>query len=298
MKHEVCNECLTAYIHTYNESRKEDTTDFLRKKGMVRCPMPITISAGGCETCSEYYSNVDICRHVVDNKVLTCLGLHTLLLIYLLTQVLDTYIEGIKDIQRLDAFADYQYQLNEVLANLHASSSDGNANTAERTRKIEMFKKHYQLQNLAKSLKQNFPDARQCGKCGYGPLDKVKCDNLRTHHNQVITGEIRYDNSCPGCKAPPPHDWNELPLWNGKLPNAMLDPQFGAIAATTGSLGTKGAYSWAEYLIEFCGVNGEVACSIGEKITAEEIGDLDDYYRQVSYLFLFLPTHSLTHSLI
>lgn len=228
------------------------------------------------------------------------------------SQVLDTYIEGIKDIQRLDAFADYQYQLNEVLASIHVSGSDGGGDLGERTRKIEMFKKHYQLQNLAKSLKQNFPDARQCSKCGYGPLDKMKCDNLRTHHNQgsiplllicpqlliyqsVITGEIRYDNSCPACRAPPPNDWNELPLWNGMLPDAMLDPQLRALATTPVSSDTNGPYTWAEYLIEFLGVNGEVAHGMGEKIAAEGIGNLDDYYRQVTHsspCFIHLVTHS------
>ncbi len=50
LNHAVCNSCLTVYIHTYNESRKENASDFISKKGLVRCPMPLAISAGNSLT--------------------------------------------------------------------------------------------------------------------------------------------------------------------------------------------------------------------------------------------------------
>ena len=59
------------------------------------------------------------------------------------------------------------------------------------------------------------PGARQCGRCGCGPVTLGGCDDLTTHHGQVIrrfdiTGlppdgqadQPPVDNSCPRCTRP------------------------------------------------------------------------------------------------
>ena len=60
-------------------------------------------------------------------------------------------------------------------------------------------------------MKRRYPNARQCPKCGVGPVINENCDNLQTHHAQ---GGI--NNSCRGCGWFS-KEWNDWVPWNGKL---------------------------------------------------------------------------------
>lgn len=53
------------------------------------------------------------------------------------------------------------------------------------------------LQQLA-SL---FPNARQCGRCGWGPVELAECDDLTAYHGQQIRwgSSVRIDNACHRC---------------------------------------------------------------------------------------------------
>merc|ERR1719331_1766936 len=62
-------------------------------------------------------------------------------------------------------------------------------------------------------------DPRQCGRCGFGPVDHRGCSDLSAHHMEVsVTGGRRasVSNACPRC------DWftgrlsDWLP-WDGEL---------------------------------------------------------------------------------
>ena len=66
-----------------------------------------------------------------------------------------------------------------------------------------------ELKNLASTLKHLHPDARQCLSCSFGPILKVKCDDLIAHHKQKVSSssEAIFDNSCPQCGADPPSSW-------------------------------------------------------------------------------------------
>ena len=45
-----------------------------------------------------------------------------------------------------------------------------------------------------------FPNARQCGRCGHGPVELVGCSDLTTHHGEIRPGSERpVDNSCARC---------------------------------------------------------------------------------------------------
>ena len=70
---------------------------------------------------------------------------------------------------------------------------------------------------LAEQLQRQFPNAYQCGSCGHGPIDKLACDNLSTHHGDTTSGGGRINNACPSCGWFSKHirDW---PKWNGQLP--------------------------------------------------------------------------------
>jgi hypothetical protein len=47
---------------------------------------------------------------------------------------------------------------------------------------------------LAEGLRRQLPDARQCGSCGFGPVEHTHCSDLLAHHGQ---GGI--SNACPRC---------------------------------------------------------------------------------------------------
>ncbi len=68
---------------------------------------------------------------------------------------------------------------------------------------------------FAEQLRRQFPNARQCGNCGHGPILHKWCNNLSTHHNQRV-GNSTINNACPKCEwfRPKIQDW---PRWDGKL---------------------------------------------------------------------------------
>ena len=68
---------------------------------------------------------------------------------------------------------------------------------------------------LERQLKSALPGARQCGRCGVGPVMHQGCDDLAAHHGQMV-GTTRIDNCCKSC------GWFEdridfWPPWDGKL---------------------------------------------------------------------------------
>ena len=91
---------------------------------------------------------------------------------------------------------------------------------------------------LVAALRRSIPDARQCQKCQFGPVDLYGCSNLRTHHRQKQNGhldakgnQVVIDNSCPQCGwfAENRGDW---PEWNGELSPASAS--FDTACAETG----------------------------------------------------------------
>ena len=77
---------------------------------------------------------------------------------------------------------------------------------------------------LAKALKQQMPDLRQCARCSFGPVDHFACSDLSAHHGQEVSSEsssgewrvMKIDNSCQRCGwfSPERADWQ---LWDGRL---------------------------------------------------------------------------------
>ena len=63
------------------------------------------------------------------------------------------------------------------------------------------------------------PNARQCGRCSFGPVQFHGCDDLTTHHGEVRRGDaIPIDNSCRRCGWFAPHI-SQWPVWD---PTAVL----------------------------------------------------------------------------
>ena len=64
-------------------------------------------------------------------------------------------------------------------------------------------------------LKALFPHARQCGSCGFGPVEHMACSDLAAHHGELRAGAgARIDNACPACGwfAENIEQW---PAWDG-----------------------------------------------------------------------------------
>ena len=70
-------------------------------------------------------------------------------------------------------------------------------------------------EDLGGMLSRLFPNARQCGQCGFGPvIPGIWCDNLLTHHHR--RANQRNDNSCQACGwfTERQQDW---PQWDGVM---------------------------------------------------------------------------------
>lgn len=101
-------------------------------------------------------------------------------------------------------------------------------------------------QLLARQLRLQLPNARQCGRCAFGPLDHFACADLAHHHGEVTTVGLRrggvISNGCPRCGwfHKDVHAW---PKWDGTLSvdQAAIDApalraaSAGARAAAAGS---------------------------------------------------------------
>ena len=62
-------------------------------------------------------------------------------------------------------------------------------------------------------------EAKQCPKCGYGPILRSKCDSILTHHDSIVNtklGVTIIDNRCPMCSHIE-RDWKRYNHWDGKI---------------------------------------------------------------------------------
>jgi hypothetical protein len=49
---------------------------------------------------------------------------------------------------------------------------------------------------LAEQLATLFPNARQCGSCGFGPVDRVACEDLASLHGlEYLGGAVQVESS-------------------------------------------------------------------------------------------------------
>ena len=81
----------------------------------------------------------------------------------------------------------------------------------------QWYEKHVQLQEkvskqqgnsleeLREAYQANFPDARSCNKCKFGPMVHSHCSDMHAHSHES-------KNSCPRCGFHP-KDWKELENW-------------------------------------------------------------------------------------
>ena len=186
--HFVCGECANMLVKS-TASRLAETNDLetlaaaadddLQYQGRLRCPCA-TVSAGGCT--AEYFSDATIAKVVDETTFEEYIGARALLPIARSTR---------------KAFEEAQSALKPDDNDDNSASSRGRA-------------------LLGKQLKNQMPDARMCAKCGFGPVDHMKCSDLRAHHGQVNEDGSIIDNSCRRCGwfSAERQDW---PIWDGKI---------------------------------------------------------------------------------
>lgn len=89
-----------------------------------------------------------------------------------------------------------------------------NHELAKMARNLERLAPGIGQEVITRQLRNAMPGARQCGRCGLGPVLHSGCDNLRTHH-----GERGIRNACQACGWFAP-DISAWPRWDGKVPAA------------------------------------------------------------------------------
>ena len=116
------------------------------------------------------------------------------------TVSLEKYIEWVRKQIRSEEYKNSHAVLNQIVAALSKAMP------------------HLNQEIIERQLREAVPNARQCGSCGFGPVEHFACGNLATHQGQRV-GRAAIQNKCPHC------GWfasniNQWPKWNGKLHSA------------------------------------------------------------------------------
>jgi hypothetical protein len=130
--HFFCSSDLTAWVSAINDEREYDPEKFRSRRGLINCPHAMTGTGGTVLPCSSgNYSHANVCKHISDEDVL------------------EKYIEGIKYIQALTLFADYQLQVLTEIENLKAEIKndipliDVNGKTHEQLQQLQAARNDY-----------------------------------------------------------------------------------------------------------------------------------------------------------
>ena len=90
--------------------------------------------------------------------------------------------------------------------------------TAEADENHQRWQREYRQadqdpERLREALLRSMPNAVQCGRCSYGPIDHVACSDLDAHHGERH-GNARISNQCPQCGWWQ-HNIRQWPRWDG-----------------------------------------------------------------------------------
>ena len=106
---------------------------------------------------------------------------------------------------------------------------------------LPVQKRLVEIVRKREELASQFPNARQCGRCSFGPVLMSGCRTLDTHHGQVTRsgGTARIDNACPRCRwfVPDERDW---PRWDPEATDLLADDPLTALFARSDAVGGGG----------------------------------------------------------
>lgn len=175
-------------------------------EGFVHCPVP------GCT--STHFADFAVARHCEEPEV-------------------ESYLEGRRLLAVARAEASVFDQAQGVLRAAGAELERlklGGAELEGRLRGVTA--REEARRRLAAQLATLFPNARQCGGCGFGPVDRVACTDLSALHGLEYLGAdgtsaddwthlqgmlAPINNACPRCQwfSPTAEAW---PPWDGEVP--------------------------------------------------------------------------------
>jgi len=168
-------------------------SDSLRKRnGMVKCLSP---------ECTYVYTMFETLTHIKDESVNK------------------GFMDNITYLDRLSSFETHQKELIDMQNELNAQAEKAGESTSTVSMKKMMAEKH-----LRRALLMQFPDAKVCPKCSFGPLIKDACDDLTAHHGQTRRNGGTTNNACPQCGFFA-RDWKDWKPWEG-----TFHPSFGGQA--------------------------------------------------------------------
>lgn len=244
--HFQCFKCFTLWTEVLNHHKTENFEALKKRKGLIKCPI---------EECEYVFNRAEICASIKD------------------IDVLEGFMANLMYLENMKAFEEYQDKLQELQIDLkHAEEMGeageneipakklGDSSSAAPTTAAERLQKRIELESLAQSLQMNLPDARMCPKCSYGPQVKAACDDLLSHHNQVVSDHhernysdeeedangdedvdvnegnedgvtiprspiSRISNACPQCGFLA-RTWDEWLPWTGSLPSTVSGDAF------------------------------------------------------------------------
>ena len=174
-----CNGCLGGHVRQRGEAlravaRLEVTASAAEAvgnvrsvrelEGLVHCPFP------GCT--SEHYSDFSIARHCEEPEVESYLEARQLLTVARAEAAVFDQAQGV-----LRAAGAELTRLKLGGTELAGRMSGITAREEARSR-------------LAAQLATLFPNARQCGGCGFGPVDHVACEDLAAMHGLEYVGRV------------------------------------------------------------------------------------------------------------
>ena len=187
--HVTCSDCFTSWIDVLNAQRTEDSDSLRKRNGMVKCLSP---------ECTYVYTMFETLTHIKDESV------H------------EGFLDNITYLDRLSSFETHQKELIDLQNEVNAQAEKTGKSISTVSLKEMMAEKH-----LCRTLLMQYPDARVCPKCSFGPVIKDACNNLTTHHGQARHDGATTNNACPQCGFFA-NNWTEWKTWEG-----TLHPSFG-----------------------------------------------------------------------
>lgn len=226
--HFTCNTCLSAFAVQFEEQLAStdhlaDAADAAQAAandalvaylgGGLFCPSRNVHDASQSMCTSEVFSLASLATHLSSDA-------HEALMIA------STHLRTARESRRI--YDEARQTVERLVRDMH-----------ERVRGGEVEEKAAR-QLLAQHLRRSMPNARQCGRCGFGPVDHMACFDLRAHHGQVVGRGARINNSCPWCGwfSSNVEDW---PPWNGELRDEQATPRPEVAANVTTSHDTEAA---------------------------------------------------------
>ena len=91
------------------------------------------------------------------------------------------------------------------------AGSDEDARAYPKIRRDRCEGRRYREDSLRQQIRSAFrdipnADLRQCGKCAFGPMVNLNCDDMGTHADE-------YANTCPRC-GHFEREWKRFPMWS------------------------------------------------------------------------------------